>query len=361
MTEPFSDLRQVLRRQAGGDEDRLGDWDDLAVHQSPALLGATWPASPSWAERFYFNLQRPSGELLAIVGGGIYPRRGVAECYLCRLDGDRQHNLRAWAPLAGATESTVEIPGEFTFTCEAPMRAWAISVGSRGSELDCRFEATREPYLYPALDIAADEPGSEFDLYRHFVGAGRMSVDGAPAELLSVRDRTWGVRSRRARLHNWYVIHLGSHFLTLIHQERADGSVLFSAAALSGPEGEAERLAVTGHDLGFHPSDRQVERGKVTLTGAERVLELELSRVGQAIRLAGAGYDSRQGARSESAGIERDSYDLGAEVEAARLGRGTMDVPVEAKLSGPGIQLSGVGIAETAVARDHRRYGSRLV
>src|SRR5205085_32186 len=72
---------------AAAQSDRLSPWDDYPVHQTPAPLTAVTPDLPGFAERFYFNLLKPSGEIAAIMGGGVYPVRGISECYMCRLDG----------------------------------------------------------------------------------------------------------------------------------------------------------------------------------------------------------------------------------------------------------------------------------
>jgi hypothetical protein len=340
---------------------RLSPWDDFTIHQSAAPLGAIVPAQPSWGERFYFNLQREDGELLAILGGGVYPARELAECYLCRIEGNTQVNRRSWQKLPGPGEGHTRSDDAFSFRCEVPMQAWSFGVELLdGSRLAGGFRASREPFLYAPIDVPADEIGGAFDLYSHFVAAGTVELDGEAGSLLSVRDRTWGVRTRRARLHNWYVLHLGAYFLTLIHQERADGSVLFSQCALCDGSGTVEQLAVAGHELRFDPVDRQLEEGRIELAGDRRRLRLELARTGQAIRLAGAGYDDRQGDRDPAGGAEDDRYDLASPEVARRIGRGTMDCPVRAVLRGEGIDTSGVGVAETAVARDHVAYGSQL-
>src|SRR6516165_6252634 len=105
LTRPFTAGREVL-----------GPWDDYPVHHSAELLGTVTPSRPNWAERFYFNLLAPSGEVLAILGGGIYPLRGMTECYFCRMDGDRQVNVRSSGRLP-APDEPVE-PGPFSLRCD---------------------------------------------------------------------------------------------------------------------------------------------------------------------------------------------------------------------------------------------------
>jgi hypothetical protein len=337
-------LKDVLTRPRL--QNRLAAWDDYPVHQ---------PDDPpdGWSERFYFNVQQPSGELVAIVGGGTYIGRGTSECYLCRLEGERQVNVRASQPVSGGGAAP------FSFHAIEPMRRWQLQARVDGEpDFSAVFESRREPFFYEPLDIPASEPGGPSDFYRHFVGSGTIDCGQGPQP--SARDRTWGVRTRRPRLHNWYVIHLEDAYLVLIHQEPADGSVHFSQAALCHDEGRVESLGVAGHELVFDAHDRQIVSGAVRLDGDERRLLLEYERVGQAIRLAGAGYDDRQGDRSETGAVQRDEYDLADPAVAARTGRGTMDAGVRARLSDGQWSSAGIGVVETAVARDHVTYGSAL-
>ena len=340
----------------------LSAWDDYPVHQAPDVLTAVLPALPGWSERFYFNGLRPTGEIAFIAGGGVYPARGIAECYFCRLEGDRQVNVRAWQP-APARSEAVETEG-FSLRCESPMRDWQVTIDLPEDQFSGRFGGLSSPFLYPTIDVPADQPGGSFDAFRHFVALGRWEIDHAPnmaatEGLLGVRDRTWGVRTRRPRLHSWSVLSLDDALLTLKHQERADGSVLFSHGGLTHADGRVEPLTVEEHDYEFDPHVREFVRGRLRFGSAAGELELELERVGSGMRLAGAGYDDSQGDRGSDRGVQRDEYDLGEPEVAVRTGRGTIDIGVRASLSGAW-SAEGSGVFESAVARDHVRYGPQL-
>ncbi|MGH2970250.1 MAG: hypothetical protein ACRDK0_14500 [Solirubrobacteraceae bacterium] len=320
------------------------------------------PDLPGWAERFYFNLLRSSGEIAAVLGGGVYPVRGVSECYFCHLEGERQLNVRVWNELPGAGAEAV--PAPFSFRCDTPLQDWTVGVDVEGARFEGRFGGLAPPFLYSVLDMPASEPGGEFDLYRHFVAVGRWDIDRFPGlvgdqDLIGVRDRTWGVRTRRIRMHNWYVFWLGDTCLTLIHQELADGSEFYSEGGAVHADGRVERLRVVGHDLRYDPHTREVIEGSVDLEGETGPLRLEYERVGRGMRLAGAGYDDRQGARETAHGVERDEYDLGDPEVARRTGRGTMDAGARGQVSGAW-SAEGIGVVETAIARDHVDYGVQI-
>ena len=345
---------------AGHDTERLSTWDDYPLHQMPAPLSRVQPELLGFAERFYFNLLRPSGEIAAVIGGGVYPLRGVSECYFCRFDGDRQINVRAWSDLPAPDAAAV--PGPFSFRCDTPLRDWSVDVEIEGARFSGRFAGLASPFLYSVLDIPATEPGGVYDLYRHFVAVGRWDLEDFPGsgrEFVGVRDRTWGVRSRRIRMHNWYVFWLADRCLTLIHQELADGSEFFSEAGAVHADGREERLRVTGHDLRYDPSTREVVAGTIDLEGDAGPLRLEYERVGRAMRLAGAGYDDRQGARDHDQGVEQDEYDLADPEVARHTGRGTMDAGAVGRVSGAW-SAEGIGVVETAIARDHVHYGGQI-
>jgi len=340
----------------------LSAWDDYPIHQAAAPLTAITPNLPGWAERFYFNLLRPTGEIAAILGGGVYPMRGVGEFYFCRFDGNRQLNLRAWSelPSPGAELNA----GAFSLRCEAPLSDWTVAVDAGDTQFSGRFNGSIAPFLYDAIDVPASEPDGEFDLYRHFIATGRWDLeafegdDGATG-FTGVRDRTWGVRTRRIRLHNWYVFNLGDVCLSLIHQEWADGSVFFSQAGAVHAGGYVEPLRVVDHDLHYDRHTREVIEGRVDLTGTDGSLCLEYERVGRAMRLAGAGYDESQGDRDMSGGVERDEYDLSDPAVANETGRGTMDAGARGRVSGAWSR-DGIGVVETAVARNHVEYGQQI-
>ena len=329
--------------------------DDLLLHEG---------ADAGFAERWYFNVQRPDGELVAIVGGALYRNRGVVECYACALEDGRQVNVRAHVPIAeGSVTSAAVTAGPFRFACEEPMRRWRIAVASEPISLAATFTSATAPYDFPAIEIPADPGSPDFDSWRHFTGPGRIDVsygeDGGRERALSFRDRTWGVRSRRPRMHNWYVFHLGPRFLTLVHQERADGSVLYSRAALTESDGSVLPLRIAEHRLEYESGSRVIRSGRIALEGIDARATLEFERVGEPLRLAGAGYDAQQGQRAGS-GMAGESWDLGDAELIARIGRGTMDAPARGILSFAGETAEAVGVVETAIARDHHRYGSRL-
>jgi hypothetical protein len=77
------------------------------------------------------------------------------------------------------------------------------------------------------------------------------------------------------------------------------------------------------------------------------------------MRLAGAGYDDRQGARDHDQGVEQDEYDLADPEVARHTGRGTMDAGAVGRVSGAW-SAEGIGVVETAIARDHVHYGGQI-
>lgn len=356
--DAFADV--LARPSSQGEQaGTLTAWDDFPIHQAAAPVSSVHPGAPGWTERFYFNAIRPSGELVAVVGGGVYPNRGLGEFYFCRMDGEQQVNVRGWHPLpaAGAAPEA----GPFALRCDAPLADWTLSVDLPDAPFAGSFAGTMAPYLYPTIDVPASTPGGPFDLHCHFVGLGAWSPGtlGSEEPLLGVRDRTWGVRSRRPRFHLWSVLALGERTVAFHHQELADGTVLLSRGVVVHADGRVAPQEITAHELQLHPQERLLDHGRLELTGEDGTLELAFDRVGQGMRLAGAGYDDHQGERGRTGGLQRDQYDLTDPGVAARTGRGTIDSGVRVRASGAW-SGAGIGVVETAVARDHVGYGGQL-
>jgi len=348
----------VLRRPGADGSRHLDPFDDLPLHHDAAVLAAA-TVPENWAERYYFNVLRPSGEIVAVIGAGIYPGRGIAECYFCRIEGDIQHNVRATQPLGAAADSG---SAPFALRCIEPLNAWHATLTAGDARFDGRYTAGTRPYHYSNITIGPDAAGAAADDYQHVVAAGSWQLEaltgGDPAlSYRCIRDRTWGRRTRRMRLHNWMVFELDGACITVMHQERADASVLFGEGGISWPDGSMERLQVEHYDFEFDPHTRVARSGYYALAGPETKLRLNYTTVGHGIRLSGAGYDDAQGARRT--GLQTDSYDLGNDEEARRTGRGTIDVGALAEISG---DLTGTafGIVESAVARDHVRFGKHI-
>jgi hypothetical protein len=159
------------------------------------------------------------------------------------------------------------------------------------------------------------------------------------------------------RLHNWMVFEINGTCINVLHQERADGSILFSEGGIAWPDGRNERMQVVRFDFTFDPRTREARAGFFELAGTDGMLRLDYTTCGLGIRLSGAGYDDAQGARDS--GLQRDAYDLGNLDEARRTGRGTTDIGAHATMSGL-LRGRAHGVVESAVARDHVRFGAQI-
>lgn len=314
---------------------------------------------PKWTERWYFNLLAENGTMLGIVGGGFYPVVGTLEVYACLLRDGVQHNLRQ--RVAVADRDRLDAASAVRFRLDEPMTAWTVSASGPAFDLDLRFTANNVPHLFPPFVVPADPPPASpavFDDIQHFVQPGRF--DGG----LSFRDRTWGVRSPRPRLHSWYVGHLADGgYVTLIHQERADGTVMVSHVAHVDRAGAVRSAVVDGHDLSFEPRSRMPRHARYTArdtAGAAVAVSLEVT--GPGVRLLGAGYTPTQGDTGGAEAPAVDAWDLSDPDLVATIGRGTIDSPARVELTwGDAGLVDGVGVFETAIARNHRRYGAQLL
>lgn len=346
----------------------LSSFDDLPVHQHANVLAR--PASDrwNWTERWYFNVQRPTGELVALIGGGVFRNTGVTESYLCGIAGDRQINHLTTREVSDSALAD----GFVQFSIDEPMNSWTISAKSEelDTSVDLRFESKAAPFLFKPFWVGPDRDSDDYDQYEHFVQpgtfTGTVTLNGEQihsGEALSYRDRTWGVRSRRPRLHNWIVTHFGdgSH-LTLVHQEAADGRVIFSHGGLTRADGSEERYEVHEHDLEHDSVSRVPKRGSFTLRSPNGIRVLTLETKGEAIRGGtGAGYDANQGTKREGSGdVVFSTFDVTDPVVVERIGRGTIDTGAVVTLEGSEATRTGIGVWETALGRSHNRYGAQI-
>jgi hypothetical protein len=150
-------------------------------------------------------------------------------------------------------------------------------------------------------------------------------------------------------------------YLTLIHQELADGGLLVSHVAMVAQDGLVQRGVLDSHALTFDPHTRLLIEGAFSghdATGAP--INVLVENVGEGVRLIGAGYSRDQTDDSGRGHVVGERWDLTDPGEAATLGRGTIDSPVRVSTTWGDQSSSGIGITETAVARNHWRYGSQL-
>ena len=190
------------RRPANG----CPGWDDYPVHH----LRCSAPSPPTGPAVGAVLLQcaATNREIAAILGAGVYPQRGVSEAYFCWIDGDqRQHNLRAVNALS--TMDGEQAPGPLSLRRQLPLDDWSVAIAAGDLTVAGRFRGLADPYLYQPVDVPPAEPGGDYDQFRHFIAVGSWLSQPGPLHdtpgLIGARDRTWGVRTRRARWHNWCV------------------------------------------------------------------------------------------------------------------------------------------------------------
>ncbi len=347
---------------------KLGILDDLPIHQHANVISQPASDQWNWTERWYFNLQRRSGELVGIIGGGVFRNTAITESYFCFQNGDYQFNTRTTRAVAANPLSD----GLVNFAIIDPMNVWQIDASHKESEIDVnlKFVASNSPFLFKPFWVGPDRDSGEFDQYEHFVQpgifTGTVSAHGInfhEGEALTFRDRTWGVRSRRPRLHNWIVLHFDDgSFMSLVHQETEHGRYHFSHAGIVQKDGSEEILEIESHDITFDPISRIPQHGAFVLRGPKgRLVTLEMSAVGESIRGLGAGYDPMQGKqRSNSEDIMQSKWDIKNPEEIERIGRGTIDTGVKCAISSSSSPIEGVGVWETALGVSHYRYGKQI-
>ena len=101
---------------------KLGVLDDLPIHQHANVISQPASDQWNWTERWYFNLQRRSGELVGIIGGGVFRNTAITESYFCFQNGDYQFNTRTTRAVAakGGKGNSKGAKGGAAAACAGP-------------------------------------------------------------------------------------------------------------------------------------------------------------------------------------------------------------------------------------------------
>jgi hypothetical protein len=149
-------------------------------------------------------------------------------------------------------------------------------------------------------------------------------------------------------------------YVAAIRQERADGSIMTSEVAWIDTSGVTRYAVIDGHDVQFDADTRILLSASIRAHAVDGApVTLDVGKIGEGIRLSGAGYVAGQGTASDSAS-NGETWDLNDPEVLAGIGPGTIDSPIRAQFSVDGETYSGTGVSEFAIARNHHRYGERL-
>ncbi|HMD47046.1 MAG TPA: hypothetical protein VKG43_12845 [Acidimicrobiales bacterium] len=285
-------------------------WDDYPVHQAPEFIAHPATSDRNFYDRYYFNMHPCSDAWSAIFGFGTYPNLGVVDAFVDVRRGDRQHIVRASAPLVDRRDTSV---GPISVEVIEPLHRLRVVVEATEHpvSMDVVWEG-HTPAIAEPRQYLRSKGKVIFDTQRlaqtgTWSGTLRVAGEEIPVEprhCHGVRDRSWGVRPvgepepdgiRQGELvlsgmWNYFPMQFDDHAIFYICHERDDGDrpLVQGQRVWSDPDRPIEELGRSEHDHRFEPGTRVLTGS--TITFPEAGVEIECAPLLANFISVGTGY-----------------------------------------------------------------------
>ncbi|WP_019203019.1 hypothetical protein [Tsukamurella sp. 1534] len=361
----------------------LSSFDDYPIHQVAEVIRHPATSDRNFYDRYYFNAHNGTGDdPFLVLGLGVYPNLGVADCFAVVRHGDDQIVFRASKAL-GADRADLRV-GPLRIEVLEGLRRLRV-VLEPGEEYDLAFDltftGTGPAHLEPRHFHRQIERVT-FDTQRFVqVGtwAGSLTVDGRTYDAATWRgnrDRSWGVRPvgeaeppgrRVAEAGNFFWIYsvmtLPEAGICVVLQEDVRGRPIVEDATWIPHDGTEPRwLGHVAHDITFVPGTRQASSARLTFTGADgarTTVDVEILAANHFGFGTGYGLDQdwRHGMWQGDLAVQGRRFRV-SELDVNL----TMLVPVEylarfTVTGADGARVEGEGLFEFGAIGPHERYG----
>lgn len=353
--------------------------DDYLAHQVPDTFDRVATSDRNFFDRYYFNCHDLDGEVLLVLGMGLYPNLGVIDAFTSVVVDGHQYVLRSSREFDGDRLNTVVGPHRvmvleglrrLRITC-AP-NEWDIAY-------DLMFEGVTFPYEEPRYYRRLG-PRVVQD-YLRMTQCGRWSgvitVAGrtyrvTPDRWWGARDHSWGIRpvgepetrgalSRLASptfFWNWSPQQYPDFCLLYTVSEQRDGTRWHEAGAVCYPYGsdkEPVPWMEMRHRLTFVPGTRTFAGGELWLRAADgREFHIN-GRPLTTLYMSGVGYGGiwRHGMYRGQLAVEGERWDL-RDPDTVRRVAGLHEVLCEWTIAGGPV---GYGVFEFLCLGPYDPYG----
>lgn len=296
----------------------LTSFDDYFIHQTPYPVLHPFTESENWTDRFYWNLHATNGAVMLGVGLGQYRTTGRMDSIGYLLHDGKQHRIKLGRTITPADFADPQI-GPLRFDILEPLTSWRLRLDENPSGVawDLTYTARHEPFEYQQFEFGNEEgKGSNYHHYvQHGRTTGKVWVGGQEIEfdeLLTSRDRSWGVRRPREGqgLLLWLHHQFDSASICMILVEQRDGSISYFDGSVTDAEGR-RALVDIGHSLRLDPETRDVLGGTVSVVD-ENGKTYRIDYVERLLRgyLGGIGYGGWQGQDRGEYFLETDVLDM---------------------------------------------------
>jgi hypothetical protein len=361
----------------------LTNLDDYPIHQTSEPMRHVATSDRNFYDRYYFNGFDHDGQVMFVVGLGVYPNLGVMDAFLLVFHEGQHRVVRASRALDGADRLRPEV-GPLSIEVIEPLRTLRVRCVDNewGITLDAVWTGSMPAFEEPRHYIR-EHGRTIFDTCRLAQTGGwdgMMSVAGRTFALTSsswwgTRDRSWGVRPvgesepagiRASDPFSWFWIYtpvrFADHSLMIIMQERPDGSRVMEEATRIWNDGRIDHLGRPEHALTYREGTRFATGGSIDIVaedGHRTHVSIEpLVPVHIGIG-TGYGYDAdwRHGMWQGPSKVEYFALDTTDPADAARL-FGIVDASARFTYADREARVhTGYGLFETMAIGPHTQYG----
>lgn len=364
----------------------LSPMDDYPIHQVAEVIRHVETSDRNFYDRYYFNCHGPESDSpWLIIGLGIYPNLGVADCFAVVRHGDEHIVVRASRAL-GADRSDLRI-GPFTVEILEGLARLRVSLdaGHGDVSFDLVFDASGPAVLEPR-HFQRQIERVVFDTQRFVqsgVWSGSLTVDDLSFEVSAPdwrgnRDRSWGVRpvgepeppGRKADANVsgtffwiYSVMRFTDFMVVVVVQETQTGERVMDDARRVWDDlnREPEWLGHVSHDISFTPGTRDVAAATLRFTRPTGAVTTVECRPQLANHLAfGTGYglepDWRHGMWQGELKVE-DLHLKVSELDPTMKMFCVTDHLTRFTLSTTDGEAGGDGLFEFAAIGPHEQYG----
>jgi len=261
----------------------ISSWDEFPVHQTSEPVRHVATSDRNFFDRYYFNCQASSDEIMVVISMGQYPNLGTQDSFVAVQRGDSYRVVRASRELGDRMDLSV---GPFRYEVIEPLKIvrCTLDENEHGLSYDLTWRGSI-PAVEEQSHFIRRFGRRLFDTCR-FAQTGRWTgtlkvggetFDVEPKKWVGTRDRCWGVRpigepeapGIQAKggfvmggFWTYFPMQFDDHSILYIRQEGADGSpILYDARRIwNDPNRAIESLGRVEYKHDLFPGTAILEK-----------------------------------------------------------------------------------------------------
>lgn len=294
----------------------ISSWDEFPVHQNPEPIRYVGTSDRNFFDRYYFNCQASSDEIMVVISMGQYPNLGTQDSFVAVQRGDSYRVVRASRELGDRMDLSV---GPFHYEVIEPLKKvrCILDDNEHGISYDLTWTGSI-PAVEEQSHYIRQFGRRLYDTCR-FAQTGRWTgslhvgdetFEVEPGRWVGTRDRCWGVRpigepeapgilvtARESMAGFWtyFPMQFDDHSILYIRQEDGKGNaVLYDARRVwNDPDRPIESLGRVEYRYEFKPGTAVLDRAHLRFPDAPGgELELLCEELTTLYLAIGTGYGS---------------------------------------------------------------------